>query len=920
MNLQNLIKYYNHCYQADNRGLIIRNFFSASVENRILFDGEDEIITGFMPYIPLIPDYAEKTSKKISLAEKEKELIYCSTFIVGRDDNYIGKSNKVCSPLFIYPAKIIQVNEEYFVEIDRENMRINFQLFSEIDAVNGDSSKFYESIFNTIKGNVIDSHTIGEIAKLIDDNTEDIDTINLLSFPTLFEEKTIKNLYKREKIKTAGNYIIVPAAGLAIVKKSINTRGIINELSEISNAAYFSEPLKTIFTDKKIIEMPNEETGQVPAILNSAQKSIIENSAKFPFSVINGPPGTGKTYTISALAIEKMSLGKSILIVSKTDKAVDIIAEKIENQLILPDVIIRAGRKQYKRKIVKYLSKILSNYYKNNDLLKPSKIKKALKKTNKEIEKLKNLFLERADDELKWGKFLSENKTGVFSDIKTKYINWRNNNLDNHFDIINNLQVKLNSRNDLILKYIKSKHDKNVQHAVANKREDINGLLKALKSITGTTQEKLFKSIDFKVVLKVFPIWLVKMSDIYKVLPLVPELFDYVIIDEATQCDIASSIPILQRGKRAVITGDPNQLRHFSFLSQAQQKIFRNKFDVNDFDENLTDYKNKSLLDAVSENAKSNNQFVFLNEHYRSLPSIIRFSNKNIYNSSLKIMTSRPNLTVNEGIKLEKCDGTRLKAGYNPEEAQKVLEIVEKIVSSEQNLKQNICSSIGILSPFRDQVEYISKQISQKFSLSDIKKHQISINTPYGFQGDERDIMILSFAVDNSSNHMAFRYLNKPEVFNVAITRARQLQYIVHSIDTKTLKSDSLLRQFIESFNLSDISENIKNQEFKDKFINEIKYELEQRNYKVWVGYNVAGLNIDLIISKNNENFGFDLIGYPGIFSEAFTLERYKMLDRAGLPTFPIAYSYWKVDKKACINQILQLGNPSIIQSDNPSI
>ncbi|MBN2891992.1 MAG: AAA family ATPase [Bacteroidales bacterium] len=908
MSLQNLVKYYNLCYQADNRGLIVKNLFSKSVENKLIFDDfQEELITGYLPYFPLDKKYGEETAKKITLAEKEKELIYCSTFIIGNDENWLGNSKNVCSPLFMYPAKITESEEEYSLEIDREGIRINFQIFNELNTINGDTSKFYELLFQTVIEHVVDNQTIGKIIKLIDDYTINIDTSNLLSFPTLFSEKAIKNIYTRKAIKEEGKFMIVPAAGLAVVKKSVNTRGIINELTAISEASYFSEPLRTIFSNAKIIESINEEIGQVPAVLNNAQKGIIDNSAKFPFSVIIGPPGTGKTYTISALAIEKMSIGKSVLIVSKTDKAVDIIAEKIENQLNLPNVLVRAGRKSYKNDLIKFLDRILSNNHYGDANNSSKELYKIINKKEKRINKIKNKFAERTEDELKWGHAIAENKTHIIADIKRKYINWRNSILDNHFELIKQLQLEIDERNRLVLEFIKTKYDENIDKALENDRNDINNLRRALKSRRGTKQENLFNSINYNVLLKVFPIWLVKMSDIYNVLPLKPELFDYVIIDEATQCDIASTIPILQRGKKAVITGDPNQLRHFSFLSATQQEIFKEKLDIQDIDDSLTDYKNKSILDAVAENAKSNNQFVFLDEHYRSLPAIIRFSNKKIYDSALKIMTSRPSLKNNEGIIIVKCTGQRLKAGYNKEEAQKVLEIVKETISSESHLHENICSSIGILSPFRDQVEYISNAISTEFALSDIKKHQISINTPYGFQGDERDIMILSFAVDNKTNAMAFRYMNKDDVFNVSITRARKVQYIIHSLDTKTLKTDSLLRQYLESFEKYEQFQESKNQNIKDNFTTEVKKELEKKGFEVHEAFNVAGLDVDIVATKNDKNFGIDLIGYPGVFQGAFTLERYKMLTRAGLPTYPIAYTYWKADKKMCMQNFIEI-------------
>lgn len=908
VSLQNLIKYYNQCYQADNRGLILKNIFSSSIENRFFFENiEEELATGYLPYYPIDENYGEEIAKKISLAEKEKELVYCSTFIVGYDSNNKSTS-KVCSPLFLIPAKIIESEEEYSVELDRENLRVNFQIFSEINSISGDSTKFLEDLFLAIHDNKVDEQTIHDIISIIEKYTNTIDTSNLLNFPTLFDKKSINNLYQRKFVKEDGGFFVVPAGALAIVGKSVNTRGIINELTEISNTNEFSQPILSIFDNEKTIEkvtltMPK---GHVPAILNNAQNSIIENSSKFPFSVIIGPPGTGKTYTISALAIEKMSIGKSVLIVSKTDKAVDIIAEKIENQLNLENVIVRAGRSTYKKDLVKHLSMLLSNYYFSDDEITSKVLQKKLAKLDKKIFKKKATFNKRVKDELSWGRIIAKKKPNIFDKIKRNFINWRNEALDNHFELMRKIYRRLIDKNLLILKLIKTKYDENIKFALKHERDDLQKLLQSLRARHGSKQEKLFDEINFDAVLKVFPIWLVKMSDIYKVLPLRKELFDYVIIDEATQCDISSSIPILQRGKKAIITGDPNQLRHFSFISAAQQNLFKEKLELSEKYEPLIDYKNKSTLDIVSENAKSNHQFVFLDEHYRSLPSIIEFSNANIYNNALKIMTSRPLLKENDGIKLHQCNGKREKSGYNKEETQKVLEIVKNIIFSERHIEEKLCSSVGILSPFRDQVENISKEITNNFTLTELKKHQVSINTPYGFQGDERDIMILSFVVDNSANAMSFRYLNKEEVFNVAITRARKMQHIVHSIDTKALKSDYLLRQYLESFEKTKLKTQTENkQDIKNEFALDVKKELEIRGFEIHIGFNIAGLNVDIVACKDGHNYGIDLIGFPGMYEEAISMERYKMLTRANLPTFPLAYTYWIADKNKTIMQFI---------------
>ncbi len=909
MSLQNLIKYYNLCYQADNKGVLIKNIFGASSENKYFFeDINEELITGYLPYYPLKETYAQNVSKKVSVNSKEKELIYASTFIIGYDENKTGKNKRICSPLFTFPAKITENDDEYNLEIDIDDFRFNYQIFSELKIVEGDISYFYSKIFDAIKNRKIDEVVIGNISKIIDKGTSDIDTSELLFFPRLKTVKEIKNMFNRKAVKQENQFIIVPGACLTIVKKSVNTRGIINELEELSNTDNFSEPLKTIFDEKQFTKTNYRNSkGYTPAILSKAQNDIIQNSAKFPFTTIVGPPGTGKTYTISALAVHKMSQNKSVLIVSKTDKAVDIIAEKIETQLNLEQIVIRAGRSNYKKDLIQHLSRILSIYDTSSSSLKSRKILRKIKKLDREIKESEKYFFRRVKQETKWSK-QSAKSQNIIQRINNYIIRWQNHILEGHFEIIQNFYELLHEYNRLIISYIKEKKSENVVSILKKDRDSIKLLLKALKSRLGSKQAVLFRDIDFKKILKVFPIWLVKMSDIYKALPMQLEMFDYVIIDEATQCDIASSIPCLQRGKHAIVTGDPNQLRHFSFLSKMQQDIFAEKLNLDNKYSSILDYKNNSILDIVSGNAISNEQFVFLDEHFRSLPAIINFSNRQIYESKLKVMTARPYLEPNKGIIMHQTKGVRLKQGYNKEEANIVVQILRDIIEREKNLNKDICSSVGILSPFRDQTEYIQECVTGEFSLSDLEKHRVSIETPYGFQGDERDIMLLSFALDNFSSHTAFRYIDKKEVFNVAVTRACKEQHLIYSIDTKTLKIKSLLRQYLESFEqikTGQVNEDNSNK-LKNKFAKEVCQELENKGFTTNVSYEVAGMSLDIIASKNLKSYGIDLIGFSDDeFGEAFSPERYKILDRAGLPMYPFAYTYWKENKELLLQKFL---------------
>ncbi|MBN2662090.1 MAG: AAA family ATPase [Bacteroidales bacterium] len=909
MSLQNLLNYYNACYQEDNLGTRISDIFSNSVENRYFFSGKEELINGFLPYAPLETDYASEILKKIIVSSKEKELVYCSIFLAGKSETLKTKNNKICSPLVIYPAKILKIDDDFFVEIDKNERRINFGIFNEIVDEQNDIQLFYEELYKIIEHSDIDLSEIAQISKLLDKYSSNIDTSELLTFPELTDKQQLQAIFRKKNVDEQGQFMVVPTSALAIIKKSVNTRGIINELSELSKTEQFSEPVKSIFSNFNFNPTDNQSTGYVPAILNSDQENIINTSEKFPFSVIIGPPGTGKSYSISALAIEKMSKGKSVLITASTDKAVDVIAEKIENQLNLKNILVRAGRKNYRKEILDYVNSLLQTKVAVDEKNNSKQILKQLKHTERKLLSVQKIFQVRIDEELKWGKYIAENigKTTFFVNLKRKYIEFRNQKAENHWTVEEEMQELYTERNKLINNYIQQKYNENLQQVLKADRQTINILVKALRTYNGKKQKEFFKQINFETVFKIFPIWLVKMSDIYKILPLNKELFDFVIIDEATQSNVAQALPILQRGKHAIITGDFKQLRHFSFMSQAKQNIFKSKNKVENIDAYITDYKSNSLLDIIAQRVKFSEQFCSLFEHYRSLPAIIEFSNKNFYDNKLKIMTSRPDLATNLGVEINYCRGQRDKKGINKIEATNIVKKLKEIIENEKNLAPNICSSIGVLSPFRDQVDFISKQLTEKFSFEVIEKHQISINTAYGFQGDERDIMLISFSVDNDSHASAFRYLNKADVFNVSITRARKMQYVYHSLDIKNIKYDNLLRRFLESFDNNIMYK----QDFNthDEFLLNVKEVLINNGFTVWQEYTIAGLNIDLIVKKENKIIGLDLIGYPGQFEAAFTVERYKMLHRAGLDTFPLPYTYWVSDKEACLKEIEKTAN-----------
>lgn len=240
-------------------------------------------------------------------------------------------------------------------------------------------------------------------------------------------------------------------------------------------------------------------------------------------------------------------------------------------------------------------------------------------------------------------------------------------------------------------------------------------------------------------------------------------------------------------------------------------------------------------------------------------------------------------------------------------EAKELLKKLDSLIKKFES--QKIIPSIGIISPFASQVNFINKLIRENYDLKTIKKFNILCGTPYNFQGSEREIIFISFAVCNNTHHSAFIHANKAEVLNVAITRAKSFQYIFKSVSDNKLKNESLLAQyfsFVKNFSYHNTSK-----AQLDDFQNEVVNALHAKGYDIIkCGYPIGGCLLDILVEYNGLHYFIDLIGYPGDFKEAFTLERYKTLSRMGIKSFPLHYSHWKNNKTDTLTKLMKFMKP----------
>ena len=293
--------------------------------------------------------------------------------------------------------------------------------------------------------------------------------------------------------------------------------------------------------------------------------------------------------------------------------------------------------------------------------------------------------------------------------------------------------------------------------------------------------------------------WAVTSLSVKTRVPFNPGMFDYVIIDEASQCDIASIIPLLYRAKHAVIIGDPKQLSHIAELSKQQDLTLIQKYNIPP----AWSYSQTSLY-GLAEGKVSNEDIVQLRDHFRSCAEIIEFSNEVFYDGTLRTATRYSNLKTPAGEKPGirwidiSGDTKRPSSGsaYNQAEARAIVSELKRLVST------GYTGTIGVTTPFRKQADEI-KAILEKYepSLYDdlLKKHEFIADTVHKFQGDERDLMIFSTVVTKNAPTSTVGFLGSTgNLFNVAITRARAMLVIVGDYAYCRSCDVSYLRKFAE--------------------------------------------------------------------------------------------------------------------------
>ncbi|MFD4791361.1 AAA domain-containing protein [Streptomyces sp. NPDC058459] len=400
------------------------------------------------------------------------------------------------------------------------------------------------------------------------------------------------------------------------------------------------------------------------------------------------------------------------------------------------------------------------------------------------------------------------------------------------------------------------------------------------------------------------PAWIMPLRRVAETITPEPNSFDVVIVDEASQVGL-DGLLLLWLAPRVIVVGDDRQCAPY-YTGSKHDRI------TQIFDERLAalepwqreGFDPKSNLYELLQSRFT--EVIRLTEHFRCMPEIIKWSSMQFYADNQLVLLRQhgsdrlPPLKavhVSDG----HCEGLRERMINRPE--------AEAVVSQLQSLTQDPTyagRSIGVIVlRHGDQTRLMQDLVHERIDVAALERHRIVVGTPERFQGDQRDVILLSMVVDGD-HAIAATGRHHERRFNVAASRARDQMWLFHSVTADQLSSKDLRRSLLtymqsppppytHSHQLTDVRPDTPCKPFESLFEQRVYLRIKERGYDVVPQWEVSGKRIDLVVTGDHGRLAVECDGSPhhsapdDIRRDA---ERERELRRAG-------WTFWRVRSSA---------------------
>lgn len=555
-----------------------------------------------------------------------------------------------------------------------------------------------------------------------------------------------------------------------------------------------------------------------PATLTDAQFRAADAALEGPLTLVQGPPGTGKSQTIVALLCAALAQSKSVLFVARNHRAIDEVEARLTE--LLPDLpVLTRGRDSTGERDQGFTDALTalvdSKPIDPDQRLSAKSTAEVLLPALAEATMARRLAIERDELGLRlaeltdraealgmrhealpsrqsfWSALreilarllhrLPLSDTELPDQATLHQVQARIESLHRRFNTLPEavLSDPLPLKAPLLdLARCRTSPSSGVINYLRNRKSEMEFQPGGLR-LRALTQD------DAQQILRHRPIWAITSLSVPARVPLFPGLFDIAIFDEASQCDIASALPILARTKCAVVVGDPQQLSFIPGLGRSQEHALMDAANMPKAGRARWAQSVNSLYDFFAYRLPEQRQHL-LNDQFRSAPDIVCYTNRAFYGNRLIARREdedfHPPETYRPGLHWQDVIGSAARVdGGNVNQAE-----AEWIVRKLKNFADdtNFDGSVGVISPFNAQVGLIRRLATERLGKAAQERLCLHVDTVDRWQGGEADVIIFSLVAGRGVAQSAITFLSRERRrFNVAISRARAVALVVGDLD-----------------------------------------------------------------------------------------------------------------------------------------